>query len=306
MGLLFGESLLAIHTLSALAGSITLIFVCLITKEFGGKRFAIGLSALGFIIAPIWLTINSFCAYDGFDQCILSILNKKAGSSSEIKPPTAEALLCYYTAEQLRAHFLGLGLGIRSVSFQPKPLNPKAGETDSDPVLKEGNLLSNVFNRAIRSCFYTAQKYYDGRIPVGNISGEILKEAKEAILEYERLMFKCDFHLVMNLMDIYIRNINKFWTRSIKAAEESNDDGIRIQVLIDAFHMVRIAAVLMHPIAPLGTEMVRDYLNLGQEFWDWKRIFEPVYAFMNNPNDHKLKFLEPRVDFFEKHPSQIG
>jgi len=75
----------------------------------------------------------------------------------------ARELLDYYTFEQLRAHFLSLGLAMKSVSFQPKPLNPKANEKDADPVLKEGNLLSNVFNRAIRSCFYTTRKYYDGK-----------------------------------------------------------------------------------------------------------------------------------------------
>lgn len=70
---LFGETLFAIHILSSLAGAATLVFVCLITKELGGKLFAIGLSAVGFMIAPVWLTMNSFCAYDGFDQLILAI-----------------------------------------------------------------------------------------------------------------------------------------------------------------------------------------------------------------------------------------
>ena len=110
-------------------------------------------------------------------------------------------MLEYYTAEQLRAHFLGLGLGIRSVGFQPKPLNPAASEKDSDPVLKEGNLLANVFNRAVRSCFYTAQKYNDGKIPVRGISKQVLEDAYNTILEYERLMYEYNFHLVMNLMD---------------------------------------------------------------------------------------------------------
>lgn len=235
----------------------------------------------------------------------LLFLDKKASSSGQIKPPTARELLQYYTSEQLRAHFLGLGLGIRSVGFQPKPFNPKAGEKDSDPVLKEGNLLSNVFNRAVRSCFYTIQKYYDGKIPVGDVSKEILEESHKTILEFERLIYKCDFHLVMNLMDTYIRNINKYWVKSIREAEESNDMELHRQVLINSFHMVRTATVLMHPIAPEGTEMILDYLNLGEKFWNWDNIFEPIYAFMDNPEDHKLKFLEPRVDFFKKHPSQI-
>ena len=51
-----------------------------------------------------------------------------------------------------------------------------------------------------------------------------------------------------------------------------------------------------------------EYLNLDvepDEFWSWDRIFDPLYSFMKNPKDHKHKFLEPRVDFFKKHPSQI-
>jgi len=232
-------------------------------------------------------------------------LDKKASSSGAVKPPTAEELLDYYTPEQLRAHFLGLGLGIKSVGFQPKPFNPRAKETDSDPVLKEGNLLTNVFNRAVRSCFYTAQKYYDGIIPVGDISENVLKESRETILEYEKLMAQFNFHLVMNLMDTYIRNINKDWAKNMKEAEESQNEDLRRQVLIDTFHRVRTALVLMHPIAPSGTEMVREYLRVGEAIWSWERIFEPIYHFMENPETHKLKFLEPRVDFFKKHSSQF-
>jgi Methionyl-tRNA synthetase len=235
----------------------------------------------------------------------LLFLDKKASSSGAIKPPTAKQLLEFYTAEQLRAHFLSLGLGIRSVGFQPKPFNPKAKENDSDPVLKEGNLLSNVFNRAVRSCFYSAQKYYDGKIPMGTISNEVMEESKKTILEFERLIYKREFHLVMSLMDTYIRNMNKYWAKNMRIAEDNNDADLRSQVLIDTFHMVRTTTVLMHPIAPEGTEMILDFLNLDKKFWNWEHIFDTIYVFMDNPETHKLKFLEPRVDFFKKHESQI-
>lgn len=235
----------------------------------------------------------------------LLFLDKKASSSGAVKPPKAEELLEYYTAEQLRAHFLGLGLGIRSVGFQPKPFNPKANERDSDPVLKEGNLLSNVFNRAVRSCFYTVQKYFDSVIPVLDISTEVLASSKNVILEYERLMSQYQFHVVMNLMDDYIRSINKYWSKLMREADDNNDSALRSRVLVDSFHMVRTAAVLMHPIAPEGTEMIREYLGFGEEFWNWERIFDTIYDFMDDPCKHKLKFLEPKTDFFIKHQSQL-
>lgn len=69
---LLGESLPAMHIVPALAGSATLIFVCLITKEFGGKAFAILVSALGFIFVPLWLSIDSIFCYDSIDQLVLA------------------------------------------------------------------------------------------------------------------------------------------------------------------------------------------------------------------------------------------
>jgi 4-amino-4-deoxy-L-arabinose transferase-like glycosyltransferase len=44
--ILFGESLTAWHILPALSGAVTLVFVCLIAKEFGGKVFAVFLPFL--------------------------------------------------------------------------------------------------------------------------------------------------------------------------------------------------------------------------------------------------------------------
>ena len=232
-------------------------------------------------------------------------LDKKASSSGEVKPPMARELLEHYTAEQLRAHFLGLGLGIRSVSFQPKPLNPKANERDGDPVLKEGNLLTNVLNRLARSCFYTSQKYYEGKIPIGQVREEVLQSAKETILEYEQLMYRYEFHNIMNLMDTYIRNANKYWSSGMKEVKDTGDMDLQAQIVVDSFHMLRTAIVLMHPAAPEGTEMVCEYLGFGKEFWDWSRILDTVYDFMEIPKEHELKTLEPRVDFFKKHPSQL-
>ncbi len=71
--LVLGESLFAIHVLPALAGSATLVFVCLITRELGGRFFAVALSAVAFIASPFWLMMNSIFAYDAFDQLALAV-----------------------------------------------------------------------------------------------------------------------------------------------------------------------------------------------------------------------------------------
>ncbi len=228
-------------------------------------------------------------------------LDKKASSSGAVKPPLAKDLLDYYTVDQLRAHFLSLGLGERSVSFRPKPFNPKADAREADPVLKEGNLLSNAFNRAARSCFYTAQKFYEGRLPQGEVSADVRERSEQAILDFEAAMAAHEFHRALEVAGDLIRETNQRWSRSSPYSEECDPD-VRRQALLDGFHMVRVATVLMHPVAPVGTEKIREYLGVGEEFWSWERIFEPLSAFV--PAEHTLKFVEPREDFFEKHPSQ--
>lgn len=232
-------------------------------------------------------------------------LDKKASSSGSVKPPMAAELLDYYTAEQLRMHWLGLGLGMRSVSFQPKVLNPAAKLEDSDPVTKEGFLLSNVFNRVIRTCFYDAQKYFEGEMPIGAVDEDILAESEKAVLEYERFMYKTEFHQVTYVLDSYIRKASKYMSKAKSEADKADDNELRRKYLINTFHMIKTAAVLLHPLAPVGTEMVRDYLNVGDELWNWDNIFDSFEKLLPDENFHKLKFLEPKVDFFKRHPSQF-
>lgn len=232
-------------------------------------------------------------------------MDKKASSSSDIKPPMADELLQYYTNEQLRMHFLSFGLDTKSVSFQPAVYRTD-GQDGADPVLKEGNLLTNVYNRLIRSCFYTAQKYYDSHIPEGEVSQSVLDDAKEVILKYERHMYNHEFHRICDLLDTYIRGCNKYYVNNIRIAENNNDDALRSQVLIDSLYAVRVIATLVHPLAPTGADMVREYLGVDERIWDWETIFEPLSYFIPDLKEHKLKFLEPRVDFFKKHESQLS
>ena len=227
-------------------------------------------------------------------------LDKKASSSSEIKPPMAADLLEYYTAEQLRAHFISLALGNKSVSFMPAPLNPDAKENEPDPVLAQGNLFTNVLNRLVRGCFYTCQKYFDGVLPYGDVSEDVKAQAEKTILNYENHMYKFELHQIINDLDSYIRNASKYWSKN-----SSNEDTIK-QTLIDSFYMVRVATVLSHPVVPSGCEKTCDYLNIEQDkFFTWDNIFKGIYELVDDPSNHKLKTLKEKEDFYTKHPSQF-
>ncbi|MBQ2509254.1 MAG: class I tRNA ligase family protein [Erysipelotrichaceae bacterium] len=227
-------------------------------------------------------------------------LDKKASSSGSVKPPMAADLLNYYTAEQLRAHFISLALGNKSVSFMPQPLNPEANLNEPDPVLAQGNLYTNVFNRMARGCFYSAQKYFDGKLPYGTVSENVKQEAERAILNYENHMYRFELHQIINDLDSYIRNASKFWARN------SKDEANMKQTLVDAFYMLKVAAVLSHPVVPSGCEKICDYLNVDPEkFFSWDNIFADIYDLVEDKENHSLKELKEKEDFYVKHPSQF-
>lgn len=227
-------------------------------------------------------------------------MDTKASSSSAIKPPMANDLLEFYTPEQLRMHFMSLGLSSKSTGFKPQVYMPEEEQQGVDMVLKEGNLLTNVYNRLIRSCFYAVQSNHDGKIPAGQVSEKILKLTEENVLEYERHMYNHEFHRIAYVIDAYIREINKHWVNNVKKADREGDEELRKQTLIDCFYACKIIAILVHPIAPKGCEMFREYMNLSEEVWNWDHIFEPLEYYVGDLSKHELKFLEPRVDFFEK------
>ena len=228
--------------------------------------------------------------------------NKKASSSGKVKPPTADELLEHYTTEQLRAHFLALGLGQKSVGFKPKAFDPdEAVRNDSrvaDPVLKESKLLSNVFNRLARSVLYEAKRNFSCTIPIGDPTPSVVARAHEALATYDRTMKKAELHSIMSLMDEFIRFANKTWADGISKAEGADDVEARRQILVDASYLLWICTLLMHPVVPSGCEDICKKLAFDSaEFFDWSHDFVSL-AELCDGDSHEVEELAPRYDFF--------
>src|SRR2546430_4825628 len=57
--IVLGDSLRSIRVLPALASSVVVVLAAMIAREFGGRRFALLLSATAVLIAPIYLSGGS-------------------------------------------------------------------------------------------------------------------------------------------------------------------------------------------------------------------------------------------------------
>ncbi|MDD6650609.1 MAG: class I tRNA ligase family protein [Eggerthellales bacterium] len=240
--------------------------------------------------------------------------NTKASSSGAVKPPSADELLNYYTAEQLRAHFLALALDQKSVGFKPKPFDPdesvRTNPRVADPVLKEGSLLTKVFNRLARSCLYEAKNHFDCTMPLGPVSPELVSQVQKVMAKYEQTMAKVELHSIMTIMDDFIRKANKYWSDGAKRVANEDPDVDRRRLLVDSFYLLRVATLLMHPVVPRGCKKICDYLQFSPErFFSWEGEFASLEE-LCTPEEvaagsHVVKELPPRTDFFEAHPSQF-
>lgn len=230
-------------------------------------------------------------------------MNSKASSSGKLKPPMAMDFLDYYTKEQFRMHFLAMNVTNNNVSLSPKVFNPDAKDDEIDSMVLEGNLLTNVYNRILRTIFYSTQKNFDGRIPEGKVSNEVIETCKSTILKYEQLMHDKKLHQVYNTIDVFIRNMNKYWAKYIN---EATDDDKLAQLTIDTFQMIITADILLHPIVPTGSEYVADMIGLDKDkAYNWDNIFNEFYTMLDSAREGRITEIKEKEDFFKKHISQL-
>lgn len=228
-------------------------------------------------------------------------MNQKASSSGSLKPPMAEEFLKYYTPEQFRMHFLAMNLSNNNVSLLPKAFNPNPTD-EIDPMVREGNLLTNVYNRILRTIFYSTQNNFGGIIPVAEISSEVMEMCKKAILDVEMFMNDKKFHQVYNALDVFIRNINKYWVKEVNGADQEKLKSLTANTM----QMLFVANTLLHPIAPSGTENVADYIGFDKsKCFSWENIFGKFYEMLLEDRSMKLTTLKEKEDFFARHPWQI-
>ncbi len=229
-------------------------------------------------------------------------MNSKASSSGSLKPPAASEFLKYYTSDQFRIHFMAMNLTNNNVSLSPKAFNPDAKDGDPDPMVLEGNLLTNVYNRILRTVFYSTQNNFGGVIPKCEIDDEVISTCKNAILNYERFMADKKFHQVYNCVDVFIRNINKYWVKGVNNADENALKKLTANTL----QMIVTADILLHPIVPKSSENVADYIGLDlNKCFDWENIFKPFYQVLNDARGGKLTTLKEKEDFFRRSNWQL-
>lgn len=223
----------------------------------------------------------------------------KASSSGKARAPTADEMLEYYTPEQLRCYFLSLNTNSTACNFKSKAFYPEDFEGTGDPMLAPGNMLTNIFNRLVRSVIYSCQTIFDGKIPAVRPSQKTIENCINVVEQYQDKVEKFKFSEVMVLLDEFFRAANQDW--SVRSKLESLEE--KEQLIADSIHIIKTGVALVHPIAPKGSELVAKYMKAGDKLFDWANIEKTFDEIC--PEVDSFEFLEPKFDFFKKHHTQV-
>ena len=122
-------------------------------------------------------------------------------------------------------------------------------------------------------------------------------------------MWKTELHRALSVCDAFLRGANKRWSdaskqaKVLEATDQAAGDAAMHQALVDAYHELRVACVLMHGIAPKGCELICEYFDIAPDvFFSWDHVFdtndELLASLGEQPGTHRVKVLPPRFDFF--------
>ena len=121
---------------------------------------------------------------------------------------------------------------------------------------------------------------------------------KEAILNFEDRIYSYKFHILYNIYDNLLRNINKYYEAN-KHLIESGD----LSILVDLVYAVRVANTLLYPAIPHKAIEIANYFNFNDKWLSWDYIFDDIDTFIGD--NQKIERLEDENPFFKKHPTQV-
>jgi methionyl-tRNA synthetase len=200
--------------------------------------------------------------------------NNKISSSSLNKKIELSVLLNHYTLEQLRYFFYSLNLSKKNANVSFSHID---GDTKSDEIILQANVLTNTYNRVLRTFFYSTHEYFDGYVPDVEVDLEIKKMIESASQKYEKNMMNQDFHLAAYVIDKQIRFLSKYLSKHM------SDDELRAKALSNALYMILEINEWLKPVTPKVAGLVDEKINI---------------------ESRKVEVLPDKFDFYPKHESQ--
>ena len=141
-------------------------------------------------------------------------------------------------------------------------------------------------------------EHFNGELQLGEATSDVKEICEKEILNYEDRAYCYKFHVIINIIDSFMKNINKYLDSQSKKAIEAGDKNALKQVAINVLYMIRVINALLNPIIPSGSDRVKNYFKFSDNYADWSYIFDDVTTFVKPGT--KIELLQDENPFFKK------
>ena len=141
-------------------------------------------------------------------------------------------------------------------------------------------------------------EHFSGELQLGVATEDVKAMCEKEILNYEDRAYCYKFHIIINIIDSFLKNINKYLDKESKIALDAGDKEKLKQVAINVLYMIRVANALLNPVIPSGSKRVADYFTFSDNYANWNYIFDDVTTFVKPGT--KIELLQDENPFFKK------
>lgn len=170
-----------------------------------------------------------------------------------------------YSADQIRYYLALLGLSEKPSDFDFVKLDDR------------NRFLAGPMNAAFERPISAAHSKFEGRVPSGELIGQVVPDTVRIVQRYVKAMERADFPNLLFEIENYARSINSLFTQ-FKPHDDRHPEEGRRNALYSAFYVLKNLMIMLYPFVPDTMTRLRESLRLPPEVFSLDELGVPIPA----------------------------
>ena len=170
-----------------------------------------------------------------------------------------------YSADQIRYYLALLGLSEKPSDFDFVKLDER------------NRFLAGPMNAAFERPISAAHSKFDGKVPQGELIGQVVPDTIRIVQRYIKTMERADFPSLLFDIENYARSINSLFTQ-YKPHDDRHPEESRRNALFSAFYVLKNLMIMLYPFVPDTMNRLRESLRLPPEIFSLDELGVPIQA----------------------------
>jgi methionyl-tRNA synthetase len=132
-------------------------------------------------------------------------------------------------------------------------------------------------NAAFERPISAAHSKFDGKVPQGELIGQVVPDTIRIVQRYIKTMERADFPSLLFDIENYARSINSLFTQ-YKPHDDRHPEESRRNALFSAFYVLKNLMIMLYPFVPDTMNRLRESLRLPPEIFSLDELGVPIQA----------------------------